>query len=77
MRPLLPSQKTLRIQHRVGILDLFNGPKSPWTTAEISKALGLREGAVEAAVRRLVDEGLLRDAKTGRQKTPRWEKTSR
>lgn len=74
MMKFIPSQKTLRIQHRADILDLFNGPKSPWTTAEISKALGLREGAVDAAVKRLVDEGLLRDAKKGRQKVSRWEK---
>lgn len=68
-----PSRKQLQEMHDYDVYHLFTGPKSLWTTREISKALGLGESWVNSSAQRLVEEGKLREVTTSRQKIRRWE----
>ena len=68
---------SLSSQHTYDVLHMFDGPKKVWTTKELSKALGLGEMWVNRAARKLVEQGILEDARTGRQRVPRWSKVGK
>lgn len=68
-----PSRKELQVVHDYDVYGLFTGPKTLWSSREISKTLGLGESWVNSSAQRLVEEGKLREVTTSRQKIRRWE----